>query len=127
MTNCFTFGGRDLATPVLLVNSASYTRLKKKLAPEQLQWLEQNDFAARNGQLCGLPAPDGTVARFLVGVADVEDPFAVADLPTRLPPGLYSLEGTGVKANFTSLAIGCLLYTSPSPRDQRGSRMPSSA
>ena len=24
-------------------------------------------------------------------------------------------------------AIGCLLYTSPSPRDQRGSRMPSSA
>ena len=23
--------------------------------------------------------------------------------------------------------IGCLLYTSPSPRDQRGSRMPSSA
>ena len=27
----------------------------------------------------------------------------------------------GVKANF------CLLYTSPSPRDQRGSRMPSSA
>ena len=25
------------------------------------------------------------------------------------------------------VAIGCLLYTSPSPRDQRGSRMPSSA
>ena len=24
-------------------------------------------------------------------------------------------------------ANGCLLYTSPSPRDQRGSRMPSSA
>ena len=26
-----------------------------------------------------------------------------------------------------SVKIGCLLYTSPSPRDQRGSRMPSSA
>ena len=26
-----------------------------------------------------------------------------------------------------SLYQGCLLYTSPSPRDQRGSRMPSSA
>ena len=24
-------------------------------------------------------------------------------------------------------SFGCLLYTSPSPRDQRGSRMPSSA
>ena len=27
----------------------------------------------------------------------------------------------------TGHAVGCLLYTSPSPRDQRGSRMPSSA
>ena len=28
---------------------------------------------------------------------------------------------------FTAAHITCLLYTSPSPRDQRGSRMPSSA
>ena len=27
----------------------------------------------------------------------------------------------------TDELLGCLLYTSPSPRDQRGSRMPSSA
>ena len=30
-------------------------------------------------------------------------------------------------AAFPMLATVCLLYTSPSPRDQRGSRMPSSA
>ena len=28
---------------------------------------------------------------------------------------------------FTTVSASCLLYTSPSPRDQRGSRMPSSA
>ena len=28
---------------------------------------------------------------------------------------------------FSNAVAGCLLYTSPSPRDQRGSRMPSSA
>ena len=28
---------------------------------------------------------------------------------------------------IVKLALSCLLYTSPSPRDQRGSRMPSSA
>ena len=28
---------------------------------------------------------------------------------------------------FVALSKNCLLYTSPSPRDQRGSRMPSSA
>ena len=27
----------------------------------------------------------------------------------------------------SDVSVGCLLYTSPSPRDQRGSRMPSSA
>ena len=34
---------------------------------------------------------------------------------------------TKVKEAETSLPYNCLLYTSPSPRDQRGSRMPSSA
>ena len=45
-----------------------------------------------------------------------------------------ALAGTGVgKSLFmchvaaSVLLSGCLLYTSPSPRDQRGSRMPSSA
>jgi len=106
MTSCFTFGGRDYATPLVLLNGTSYSRFKKKLSAEQLQWLENNDFAARHGQLCGVPAPDGSVERFLIGVGEIEDPFAIADLPLRLPAGLYSLEGSGVKANLESLAIG---------------------
>ena len=32
-----------------------------------------------------------------------------------------------VALTYLGYDIGCLLYTSPSPRDQRGSRMPSSA
>ena len=39
--------------------------------------------------------------------------------PRRIATALY----TGSRA----VCMGCLLYTSPSPRDQRGSRMPSSA
>ena len=31
------------------------------------------------------------------------------------------------KIGLIAMPVGCLLYTSPSPRDQRGSRMPSSA
>ena len=33
----------------------------------------------------------------------------------------------GFDKAFMGLFSNCLLYTSPSPRDQRGSRMPSSA
>ena len=39
---------------------------------------------------------------------------------------LYSKHGYH-KEDQTSIYCTCLLYTSPSPRDQRGSRMPSSA
>jgi len=35
--------------------------------------------------------------------------------------------GTGIGFGGTRNSTSCLLYTSPSPRDQRGSRMPSSA
>ena len=40
----------------------------------------------------------------------------------KLPPGAYVSE-----KDLTFTDYLCLLYTSPSPRDQRGSRMPSSA
>ena len=36
-------------------------------------------------------------------------------------------KGAGEKSNYSDSDYSCLLYTSPSPRDQRGSRMPSSA
>ena len=34
---------------------------------------------------------------------------------------------SGTSAGAVNAVVACLLYTSPSPRDQRGSRMPSSA
>ena len=43
-----------------------------------------------------------------------------------LVKGRMNLEGLGVP-KVTTLSSGCLLYTSPSPRDKRQSRMPSSA
>ena len=59
----------------------------------------------------------------LLGINPVElgwAPFALAfDEAASLPA-----RDMGLKANQNAC---CLLYTSPSPRDQRGSRMPSSA
>ena len=49
------------------------------------------------------------------------------NLGVGLPPGAdIRFEGS-VGYYCGGLNTGCLLYTSPSPRDQRGSRMPSSA
>ena len=57
------------------------------------------------------------------------NPSPVIDSAQKFSEGIYEpstlqcLSFHGKKR----LSIGCLLYTSPSPRDQRGSRMPSSA
>ena len=41
--------------------------------------------------------------------------------------GIFTLAAIDTGLNNQEDLAGCLLYTSPSPRDQRGSRMPSSA
>ena len=41
--------------------------------------------------------------------------------------GEDQLLGAMVRSELRERGLICLLYTSPSPRDQRGSRMPSSA
>ena len=40
---------------------------------------------------------------------------------------LHNISSSAYSRDSLGTNYGCLLYTSPSPRDQRGSRMPSSA
>ena len=50
-------------------------------------------------------------------------------IKTYLKHQITNTKKTAMKTNesFTATPAGCLLYTSPSPRDKRQSRMPSSA
>ena len=80
----------------------------------------------------------GIQSRLLVGATDEFQTIdAMAEHYTKLvvehqPEGAVRLFGFSF-GGFVATAIAsllnrnCLLYTSPSPRDQRGSRMPSSA
>ena len=57
--------------------------------------------------------------------------LAIARVPPGVTTQLHRLHGTEetyiIKRGVGVLEIDCLLYTSPSPRDSRVSRMPSSA
>ena len=52
-------------------------------------------------------------------------PLSVADMELMNPPEIT--EGLKQFLDHRILGYTCLLYTSPSPRDKRQSRMPSSA
>ena len=55
-------------------------------------------------------------------------PFAGYDMPVQYPMGVMKEHlHTRAKAGLFDVSHICLLYTSPSPRDKRQSRMPSSA
>ena len=98
----------------------------------------------------GIENADGTDgAQVAFNTAFVRDDFAirftppssfitnVAPLSGTLAPGAeqilsVTVDATGLEPgvfteDLTVSSNSCLLYTSPSPRDQRGSRMPSSA
>ena len=99
----------------------------------------------------GIEHFDSAKAFFRPSLEDLHDPFEMQDLPKAVDRltkaiqekqkillyGDYDVDGTTSVAMMTLFLrqfdvdidyyIPCLLYTSPSPRDQRGSRMPSSA
>ena len=79
-----------------------------------------------------LPALTPMVKRLMIGLGAVW--VVQMLLPSGLSQGLLSLFGLDPTDWFAFplflpvwQLVTCLLYTSPSPRDQRGSRMPSSA
>ena len=92
---------------VKISNSYNYHSMKMLVKMATVSLADEPDYEAMQG----------LIANLAIGM--VNDPKA----------GLKTLE----KAEMPPLTIGfkvsdpCLLYTSPSPRDQRGSRMPSSA
>ena len=63
----------------------------------------------------GHPQADILMVKYAATGAEIEEGVA-----------FYGRAGNALVKSFKRLGI-CLLYTSPSPRDQRGSRMPSSA
>ena len=98
------------------------------------------DLAVRDDRIRVIDNPDGTTPKALnLGVAVSQyDIIVRVDAHGELGPEYIAtavelLERTGA-ANVGGIMdakgrtpFDCLLYTSPSPRDQRGSRMPSSA
>ena len=78
--------------------------------------------------LGGAPgAGKGTQTQFIMDARGLTcPPIVVSELLTT--PEAQEIKDRGQMVGDTEVVgIICLLYTSPSPRDQRGSRMPSSA
>ena len=121
-------------------------RIQQLATPDQLYEEPENSFVAQfigenntlNGTISDLKSDIATVKLDSgdiidckpVNVSTIGERTQVSIRPERvelnkkrLPPGSHTLTAEVLEFIY----MGCLLYTSPSPRDKRQSRMPSSA
>ena len=108
-----TTGGRDFdpAKPVLIfLHGAGF---------DQSVWNQQSRyFAHRNHSVLAVDFPGN-------GRSTGKAPAEIEELADWVP---HLMDASGVEeARLVGHSMGCLLYTSPSPRDLSTSRMPSSA
>lgn len=84
------------AIPVHVVSAGTWPALQDQLSPANRSFALAQGFAARAGQHCLLPDPQGALAAVLLGIdaaARRPDPFAPGRLAATLPAGDYLLAG----------------------------------
>ena len=85
------------AVPLLAADAKRLPKLLASLPANARRWAEAQGFDAAADTHCALPDGEGGIASVLVGVADADDPWALAALPMKLPRGRYVL-GRGAVA-----------------------------
>ena len=95
--------------PLIAVTASDWPGLRERLPEAQRNWLQAQGFTGKAEQCVLLPDPIGTLAAVVVGIESVDDPWALAALPTRLPVGSYALDGRRSTRKFNTCCEGSAL------------------
>jgi len=79
------------AVPIAATDAKSAPKLVASLGSNERRWAEASGFDGAPNTVCVIPDAKGNIARVLAGVADGDDPWALAALPQKLPRGRYAL------------------------------------
>ncbi|MGH8123824.1 MAG: leucyl aminopeptidase family protein [Rudaea sp.] len=111
-------------TPLTAVTKASLRGVLPTLGKSAAQWIAANDFHAEPGTCCLLPDARGGLKRVLAGVAAVDNLYAFAGLPFKLPPGNYRLSDDGLALDAERAALGWGLGAYQFARYRKAARGP---
>ena len=112
------------ATDLIAVSAATLDAMLKKLGKRAQAWAKAQDFRGDAGALCALPDADGAMKAVLVGVGRVDDVYALASLPQRLPAGDYALSRQGQALEAERVALGWALGSYQFSRYRKPRREP---
>lgn len=84
------------AVPILPVSRSTLEGCLDKAGATTRRWIQATGFDAAADSHVLVPGANGALAEVWAGVAAADDPWALAALPQRLPPGRYRLGAGGV-------------------------------
>ncbi len=112
------------AIPLTAVTKATLRATAAKLGKSAANWIGASGFDAAPGTFCLLPDAQGKVRRVLAGIASVDDLYALAGLPFKLPEGNYRLDDGGVAIDAERAALGWGLGAYQFARYRKAARAP---
>ncbi|SVD15509.1 uncharacterized protein METZ01_LOCUS368363, partial [marine metagenome] len=88
-------------------------------------WIKSVQFLPKTGKICLIPAPDGRLARVVVGVGRGPDFWSLSALPYQLPQGTYTLDSECVDvAAWGGVSLGWALGAYQFTRYKTAGRAP---
>jgi leucyl aminopeptidase len=97
------------SVPVDLVTTDGFADWKKTQSAEVRAWLGAVDPSKKAGTVELIPGPKGTVASVLAVVDELESPWSLAALPSKVPAGTYHVRTALPAAAATTACAGWIL------------------
>ncbi|SDG37742.1 leucyl aminopeptidase [Limimonas halophila] len=105
----------DAAVPITPLTADGLARWLETQDEALAGWVRATGFTAKPGAHALIPDASGGLARVLAGVQRLDDPWALAGLPTALPQGTYrldtDLEATSAELLALGWALGSYAFT----------------
>lgn len=106
-------GAAQAPRPIMIVAEASFEVWQAAQPAPLRAWLHTTAFTGKPGQVALVPADSGGLGGAVLAVDDRPDLWSFADLPKRLPAGVYRVAaGNGVvldRAVATAAALGWMI------------------
>ena len=102
---------KNASTAIYLLTEKTFPAWLKKQPAVLKKWLEANNFTAKTASYCLVPNKDGSLCSIVAGVETPQNIWSIAHLPTKIPAGIYHLEGEFAANDTTDLALGWSLAT----------------
>jgi len=122
----FIYEKSEQTIPIVLLTEDNAAE-RVGLLPEFVQnWATVNKFRGRAGEFCIVPGEDGLPEQVLAGYDRQDMLWAIADLPSQLPPGEYMLGSSLTEDDTVLVAIGWGLgqYRFDQFREHKGTELP---